>query len=79
MAGLTDDVSFSDTPRDISAEELMHLKTLLLNFEKVFDDVEIGGDSKTYDGDYLLKLLENAGVRGMVFHKNRRFTLCFFF
>lgn len=62
MAGLSDDLGFADTPKDISAEELMHLKTVLLNFEKVFDDVEIGAESKTYDGDFLLEMLEKAEV-----------------
>lgn len=74
MAAISEDLNFSDTPRDISAEELMQLKEVLLNFEKVFDEVEIDGDSKTYDGDYLLCMLEKAGVREALWSKKQ--VLC---
>lgn len=63
MSALAEEVNFADTPRDISAEELIQLKEMLLKFEKVFDEVEIGNESKTYDGDYLLEMLNKAGVR----------------
>lgn len=63
MAGLADGADFSDTPKDISPDELMKLKEIFLNFEKLMEKVEIGPDSKTYDGDFLLEMLEKVGVR----------------
>lgn len=66
MTGLSENLSFTETPKDISAEELMQLKEMLLNFEKIFDEIEIGDESKTYDGDYLLEILEKAGVTNFI-------------
>lgn len=63
MTGLSEDLGIVDTPKDISADELMQLKEVFLNFEKVFDEVEIGLESKTYDGDFLFEMLDKAGVR----------------
>lgn len=73
MAGLSEDLSFTDTPKDISADELMQLKEIFLNFEKVFLEVEIGNDAKTYDGDYLLEMLDKAGVRLISWFSKRGF------
>lgn len=57
----------------------MQLKTMLLNFEKVFDDVEIGVESKTYDGDFLLEMLEKAEVgKYFVYNSAFRLFVCFF-
>lgn len=54
----------SDVSKDFTLDDLVILKGLMLEFEKVVNDVPIrnfnGGD--TYDGHYLQKLLERAGV-----------------
>lgn len=62
MAALAENLDFNESPKDISADELMQLKEMLLKFEKIFEEVEIGSGSKTYNGDYLLEMLEKSGV-----------------
>lgn len=63
MTGLSEDLGIADTPKDLSADELMQLKEVLLNFEKVFDEVEIKAEGISHDGDFLFEMLDKAGVR----------------
>ncbi|KAK9875897.1 hypothetical protein WA026_009684 [Henosepilachna vigintioctopunctata] len=60
-------VSFDveDVPKDFSAEDLVILKQMLLDFEKEFDAVPIskGSEGSTFGGLFLYELLEKAGIK----------------
>lgn len=54
-----------NVPRDFSEKELCDIKEILLNLEKVIDEIEIRENDEltTFDGTYIFEILGKAGVR----------------
>lgn len=48
--------------RDFNVEELAMLKTIFLAIEKAIDDLELQGQSKTFPGSYIFRILDKADV-----------------
>lgn len=66
MKKVEENASFtSGEDMDFSPEDLILLKTMLLNLEKVIDTIPITNprEGSTYDGKYIFEIFGNAGVR----------------
>lgn len=48
--------------KDFSLEDLAQLKEMMLNFEKVVDELEIKFGGATFEGSYIFQLLQKANI-----------------
>ncbi|XP_060530733.1 regulator of telomere elongation helicase 1 homolog [Cylas formicarius] len=58
-------ISFDDSPKDFTPEEVCLLKEMLLNFEKAIDEVPLNkqlDEGTNFPGDYVFQLLEKAQI-----------------
>lgn len=58
------DLGIADAEKDFSAEDLVLLKTMLLDLEKVIDEIPLSRSSEgsTFEGKYIFEILSLAGV-----------------
>lgn len=61
---LTGDLIGGESERDFSGEDVALLKSMLLNLEKVIDDIPLPKteEGATYEGKYIFEILAQAGV-----------------
>ncbi|KAF2884481.1 hypothetical protein ILUMI_21698 [Ignelater luminosus] len=58
-------LDMTDESVDFSAEDLCTLKQMLLDFEKVLDNIEVKlplANGTTFDGDYIFEIFKKAGI-----------------
>ncbi|GLV35707.1 Regulator of telomere elongation helicase 1 [Carabus blaptoides fortunei] len=58
------DLGMIDGEKDFSAEDLILLKTMLLDLEKVIDEIPVtrNGQGSTFEGKYIFEILRLAGI-----------------
>lgn len=68
MKRLSEEIlSFDDTPKDFSADDLCILKQMLLDLEKALDDTKVISTGVTFEGTFIFEMLNKVQVRNYFF------------